>query len=159
MSRSPKGTIQRAATIAEYANDLDVLYTAADDVGDAEKPMMRVHVQNTRGSLQCLQTLFSTMTGQNLTAEDNFFVQGIDSLQALLVVREIRQMFSIPQLGIGMLYAHPTMLSLVDALQQNTFSQSLSSSNTGDVSDASGIAATIEHFTKLIDAIPDRARA
>ena len=159
MSRSPKGTIQRAATIAEYASDLDALYRAADDVTSSEKQMMSVDVHDTGSALQCLRTLFSNIAGQTLTDEDNFFVQGVDSLQALLLVREIRQLFSMPQVEINTLYAHPTMLSLVDALQQNTANESATPPSVTKISNVNSIGPMIKYFSELIDSIPGRPRA
>ena len=158
MSRSPKGTVQRAATVAEYKDILEELYRNADNVADIESSVQRVNVQDTASALQYLQTLFNRVTGRSLAVEDNFFVQGVDSLQTLLLVREMRQMLALPKIEMGTLYAHPTLTSLVDALQRGSESQSLTTQSIESAPDAVHIAPTIEYFCGLVEEIPIRTK-
>jgi acyl-coenzyme A synthetase/AMP-(fatty) acid ligase len=104
MSRSPKGTIQRAATMIEYAKDLDILYANADKLGSAQSTTT-CNIIDTECALTCLQTTVKKVIGQDLKVDDNFFMQGMDSLQAVLLLREIRPIFRCHSLKL-VLFIH-----------------------------------------------------
>ena len=157
MSRSPKGTIQRAATIAEYAQDLDNAYRAADEVGFNATETVDIDTQDGEITVQYLQLLLKTITGQTLDPDDNFFVQGLDSLQALMLSRELRRLFYLPHLEARMLYIHPTISQLVPALKN-----SANGSIAGVLSPVENVSARntrsiVETYSSLIDSIAKSA--
>jgi thioester reductase-like protein len=120
MSRSPKGTIQRKATLLEYQNDIDALYLAADSVSlpsnhtDASN---RVDVQNGEELRSYLKNAVLKVCGQTVGDDENFFVWGMDSLQALLLTRELQHGLQLQGLTTRPVYQNPSIRLLTEALQ------------------------------------------
>ena len=154
MIRSPKGTIQRAATLSEHASTLDAMYKAADEVrsiGEGEF----FNMLDTSSALEWLQALVNKQTKHKLTPEDNLFVQGMDSLQSLLLVREIRNLFGLPQLEVSTLYANPTTLSLFKVIQQLKSGDKPSKVSETSPNDISSILSI---YSRVIDEIPSSSK-
>lgn len=153
MTRSSKGTIQRAATIAEYTKDLDTLYQAADELDGTTEATATCSLHDTESTILFLKSLILKICGQSLEGGDNFFMQGMDSLQALLLTREMRLAFSLPRLDVSMTYTHPTMLSLVDALQQVAKGGKASEHPRSSIN-ANNVDNMLSYHCGLIDSIP-----
>ncbi|TEY43707.1 hypothetical protein BOTCAL_0362g00110 [Botryotinia calthae] len=119
MIRTPKGTIMRAASLAQYEEELDALYETADqnliESSTTSIPIVDPHVF---GSLiSYLKHTASTITGLTFDDEDNFFINGMDSLQALLFLRNLKRVFNLPQLAVNDIYSNSSLASLARGLQ------------------------------------------
>ncbi|CAG8981235.1 hypothetical protein HYALB_00003833 [Hymenoscyphus albidus] len=103
MGRAGKSTIQRPLTVAMYASELESLYADAEKL----KPLsMNPDVKPTEGPLSLdsvsavLQNLVKSQTGwEKISHVDNFYVVGMDSLQTLLLTRDMKQVFQLPDIA------------------------------------------------------------
>ncbi|KAI1748685.1 putative NRPS-like enzyme [Xylaria castorea] len=112
--RSGKGTIQRAATVAQYTAEIDNLYAGADISsflsGEGDQ---HTDVTDVNAVAQLVRNAARAITGlSELSNADNFFGSGMDSLQALRLVRAMRKALSRPNLALSTVYQNPTPLQL-----------------------------------------------
>lgn len=151
MVRTSKGTIQRLATLAQYTKELDDLYSKADSApGSPTKAC--IDIQNTDSLLLYLIDAVSSVTGRVFSKEDNFFMEGMDSLQALQLTRRLKHALAIPELAPSTIYANPSIVSLAAALQrmsgEKQMSKSLDSQNRVHTIDA-----MLSEYKALVDQI------
>lgn len=119
MLRAGKGTVQRSGTLRLYADDIESLYADANTMSaDAEG-----HGLNTVDCLDNLavsqfinKSIISITKWQNLDGNENFFTLGMDSLQALILVRELRRTLTIPNLALTTVYTNPSVTALTNAI-------------------------------------------
>ncbi|TGO35888.1 hypothetical protein BHYA_0142g00040 [Botrytis hyacinthi] len=119
MIRTPKGTIMRAATLAQYKEELDALYETADQTSIESSTTLIPHVDphDFEDLISYLKNTISTLTGLTFDDEDNFFINGMDSLQALMFIRNLKRVFNLPQLVVNDIYSNPSLISLARVLQ------------------------------------------
>ncbi|XXH02557.1 hypothetical protein Hte_008934 [Hypoxylon texense] len=121
--RAGKGTIQRAASIAQYAVEIDSLYENAEtldlDIDNGERTL--VNLKDIQMVEQAIHSTISTITGWSETdTTDHFFDRGMDSLQALRLTRAMRKTLNRPGLSLSTIYQNPTTVQLAAALVANT---------------------------------------
>lgn len=122
MSRASKGTVQRKFTIANYAAEIDALYTDADNLRDHEDPV-EIDINHLDQSL--LRILISTMGKADLSIEDDLFSVGMDSLQVIQTARLLK--LGLKGIGIdadnfapSTVYTNPTISKLAAAVKALT---------------------------------------
>lgn len=117
MTRSPKGTIQRAATLKEYADDIDFWYQQAEsDLGEASngRPLAR---HDTPALKEFIRNEARLATGIVFQDTENFFISGMQSLQALLLSQSIKTTLGDPTFAVGTVYGSPSICQLVASIQ------------------------------------------
>lgn len=119
--RTGKGTIQRKGSLALYKDEFDALYRDADRVTaqlDSEVagpgPVDDVNLisQFITDSVKAI-TKWSA-----LDRTDNFFLRGIDSLQAITLVRWLRQGLQSQKISVPLVYSYPSVEELAKAIVQ-----------------------------------------
>ncbi|KAI1261602.1 putative NRPS-like enzyme [Xylariaceae sp. FL1019] len=112
--RAGKGTIQRAATVAQYTAEINKLYADADVSSYLSANVERYgDVTHVDVATQIIRDVARAVTGRpELDEADNFFDSGMDSLQALQLVRTIRTALHQPGLALSTVYRNPTPESL-----------------------------------------------
>ncbi|KAE8133310.1 NRPS-like enzyme [Aspergillus pseudotamarii] len=120
MLRAGKGTIQRAGTLAQYAQELDALYIDADklaqDDGDRSGPGC---TEDPKLISDYIRQSILTITGWNankLTDTENWFNLGLDSLQTITATRIFKRGLDSPNLTPNLIYLHPTVMELTQAV-------------------------------------------
>ncbi len=105
--RSGKGTIQRAASIAQYAAEIERLYANAESVLDVDADGGEItdaeplDLTDVRMVDRAIRSILSTITGwSEADTTDNFFDRGMDSLKALRLVRVMRKALNRPALSL-----------------------------------------------------------
>lgn len=155
MIRTPKGTIMRAASLAQYTKELDMLYANADKVPDHGNASANIDLQDSSTVLLYLRETVSEITGSlDLQDDDNFFVQGIDSLQALLITRQLKQSLNLPDLAISTIYANPSIRSLAEALQLASGLRESTPKPLYENSSEGKLDALLTAYCELVDRIP-----
>ncbi|KAH6652455.1 hypothetical protein BKA67DRAFT_521644 [Truncatella angustata] len=87
-SRAGKGTVQRAATIEKYTNEIDQLYETAEQVSDLDgKPL---DLSPTALTQSLVHILLPHVRLPSLDQDTNFFSAGMDSLQVMNASRRLR---------------------------------------------------------------------
>ena len=153
MSRSSKGTIQRAATLKEYAKELNTLYEAADIAPFSNGTSVRASLRDMDGVISYLKVSVLDITGRRMADDDNFFVQGMDSLQALILARALKSAFNKPDVTTSMIYRSPTMVLLAKALRDRA--RTYEALDLSDQPDRHEIINTmIEKYIDYVDHIP-----
>ena len=121
MLRAGKGTVQRCGTRRSYTAEIDALYRDADimsaDVdapdtvtpGDLEKSLMKKKIRH---------FILDSMNRKSIDDSDNFFALGMDSLQALVLVRKLKQSLAMSSIALSTIYTNPSVDSLTDAIIQ-----------------------------------------
>ncbi len=116
--RAGKGTIQRAASLAQYTTELDTLYTTIEHDRVEEITPGNFLVSNDAESIsRSIRDTVSTITPQTELEGDsaNFFESGMDSLQALQLMRALRRLY--PQdFGLSTIYSNPNISKLTAAI-------------------------------------------
>lgn len=120
MLRAGKGTVQRPGTLKSYATEIDALYRDAD-LMSAD---MEGEVEDSEGTLnqatvtECvIKSVVSTMDLSSLDEATNFFALGMNSLQALVVVRKLRRSLGM-SIPLSTLYTNPSVLTLTARIVQ-----------------------------------------
>ncbi|KEY72788.1 hypothetical protein S7711_09507 [Stachybotrys chartarum IBT 7711] len=111
MIRSGKGTVQRAATLALYASDIDTLYADAESLTVRDEPEILARDRDSITSFVRNAVLAATKWPA-LDDAERFFDRGLDSLQALGITRALRRALRQPTLGLSTIYKNPTIKEL-----------------------------------------------
>ncbi|KAI1358919.1 acetyl-CoA synthetase-like protein [Xylaria arbuscula] len=120
--RTGKGTVQRAATVAQYATEIEKLYTDADVslTLDGESDQ-QAHVMGVEAAVHLVRNTICAMTSlAPMGDSENFFESGMDSLQALQLVRAMRRALGNPHLALSAVYQNPTPRQFAASALSNT---------------------------------------
>lgn len=155
--RAGKGTIQRAASIAQYAAEIDALYDNADAVdGDRSNSVGGVGPFVDLSDPQSVSRFIRDSVGEIRglvdpdTESTTFFERGLDSLMALQLLRTLRRGLRRPDLALSTIYANPTIPQLQEII--------LSGHEVDpSVQDASLMAPLLKTYSDLIRQIPKPA--
>ncbi|KAK6530174.1 hypothetical protein TWF694_003541 [Orbilia ellipsospora] len=121
MVRAGKGTVQRQATLNLYAKELDLLYNKPDPQPTSPKRVKRSNGMNNRTLVSDIRTMVEMVTEwRKFKDSDDFFALGMDSLQVLQLLKELKLQLSIPALSVSTVYANPS----VDLLAQEILKSS-----------------------------------
>ncbi|KAF7868623.1 hypothetical protein EAF04_005154 [Stromatinia cepivora] len=121
---SAKGTIKRAPTLREYSSEIEKLYLDADRMsayasGDNDENAEDFDMHNTNAVRDILRQAVLKVAkwdDARMQDEDNLFVQGMDSLQALQLIRHLRKALNKHDLTITILYTNPSIAQLSESL-------------------------------------------
>ena len=134
MLRTPKGTVVRKATLAAYEAEIDNLYRATSKDDTPAGPLLKC--KDGSETEKTLLTIFGRVTDlQDLSSDQDIFVAGLDSLQVLAIVRQIKAVIQseAPEhardVNASLVYSNPTIRQLVIALRALSDPQSGSSEN------------------------------
>ncbi|KAF7939089.1 uncharacterized protein EAE97_007170 [Botrytis byssoidea] len=114
-----KGTVQRAGTLQLYREELDALYADADSM-TAEKDgeiSSNIDIGDLSAVSEFMREAVVNITSwSNLDVNEDFFARGMDSLQALTVVRKLRHGLRITSIASSTLYTDPSITQLASAV-------------------------------------------
>lgn len=156
MLRSAKGTIQRRPTLQLYEKEIDELYADADkvsavDVEDLDLSGLSIDCKDPESVTSFIsETLGKFMESKAVSEEDNFFLTGMDSLQALQMTRRLKAVLPIPDLEISTVYANPTIKQLTKAIVDLAH-HGHKSDTSAQLSRIDMVEDTIQHYTSLVD--------
>ncbi|KAI1736250.1 male sterility protein-domain-containing protein [Xylaria scruposa] len=124
--RAAKGTIQRAVSLAQYSTEIDKLYAAADTAEGNDNIADEMHILLDRVAItqRIRETVLSVMRWQNIEDSTGFFDSGMDSLQALRIIRALRGALGASHLALSTLYHNPSISRLAEAILSKTSSNS-----------------------------------
>lgn len=155
MLRAGKGTVQRCGTTRSYTAEIDALYRDADimsaDVdapdtvtpGDLEKSLMKKKIRH---------FILDSMNRKSIDDSDNFFALGMDSLQALVLVRKLKQSLAMSSIALSTIYTNPSVDSLTDAIIQLS-DQTRTSETSSKQEHLQGRKALFEEYRAKMDRI------
>ncbi|KAK1757157.1 putative nrps-like enzyme protein [Echria macrotheca] len=145
--RAAKGTIMRAASAAQYAAEIDKLYSDAE-LGVLEEdegfvPVGTTDVMAVKSLIKDrVVSIVGEQKGGSLDESTSFFDLGMDSLQALQLVRALRRGLYLPGLALSTIYGNPTISKLTNAVTTVT-----------DVPE-DRLEAVLASYTNLVEQIP-----
>ncbi|TVY18185.1 Non-canonical non-ribosomal peptide synthetase FUB8 [Lachnellula arida] len=118
-----KGTVQRAGTLALYKDELEALYSAADETSAVENsPSSRsgvIDLSNPLELAQAVRKVILSVTGwRTVGNQDDFFTQGLDSIQGLVIMQQLRRASGLRTLPTGTIYQHPSISVLSSAINE-----------------------------------------
>ncbi|KAI0172477.1 putative NRPS-like enzyme [Hypoxylon sp. FL1284] len=145
LTRAGKGTIQRAASLTQYADEIDKLYTDMDTIAEADITETPIDPNNKDEIVLLVRKIVSAVTGwAGVDDASSFFDRGADSLQALQVMRALRRSLHRPDIGLSTVYRNPSISQLASVLFEKV-----------DASDdQDDIMPLLETYRGLIDKIP-----
>lgn len=118
LPRAGKGTIQRAAANKLYAAEIADAYRSIDSGSTTFRSgliQLDLHdVQSTKSSL--CKFLQDVLEDDDLAYDNDFFSQGMDSLQLINLLRAINDARPDEPIEAKQIYDHPTIASLASAL-------------------------------------------
>lgn len=113
--------MQRRPTLNLYAEELQALYADAERVAvsPATEVKQAVDVHDPEKASSFIRETITRRTGWNrFENEDNLFLLGMDSLQALLITRDLKQGLANLEIAVSTVYTNPTVLSLANAISE-----------------------------------------
>ncbi|RAH54357.1 NRPS-like enzyme [Aspergillus piperis CBS 112811] len=123
MLRAGKGTVQRAGTLAMYAAELDALYADAEklaqhDAGENPGPGAVDDVVKVAAFIRASLLAITGWSAEKVSDTESWLTLGMDSLQALTITRVLKQGLLLPTLTPNLIYLHPSITELTEAVQQ-----------------------------------------
>ena len=119
MLRAGKGTMQRSGTLKSYAVEIDKLYKDADTMSEDFSGIGAAATGNFDKDLVSKTVrhfILENANWKSLDNSDNFFALGMDSLQALVLVRKLKQALRVPDIALSTIYTNPSVDSLSGAI-------------------------------------------
>ena len=119
MVRAGKGTISRAATLRSYASEIDALYKDVDALftdlkGGSDNQSQSLNEETVRKCVK--ESVLSTVRWSSLDESANFFALGMDSLQAMAIVRKLRESLATSTIALSTVYTNPSLSALTNAI-------------------------------------------
>lgn len=119
MQRAGKGTIQRRHTLALYTREIDALYEDADKVAVTNEagPAVSIDLRDSKALSKYIgELLVQIVDLKDFNDKDNFFIAGMDSLQAVQLTRSLKAALALPDLEISTVYANPSISTITQAI-------------------------------------------
>lgn len=124
MLRTDKGTVKRRATNQAYEEEIDQFYKDIAGFGDASD-VIQLNPRDQDALRVSIRNILTEMKGlQNITTEQDFFAAGMDSLQVMDFVRQLRSSFKdfdggavAHLLSPRTVYSNATVLKLATAIE------------------------------------------
>lgn len=149
--RAGKGTIQRPASIAQYAAEIDALYDNADAVDDsrADGACQLIDLADSQSVGGFIRDSLAGIRGlaDPETDSTTFFDRGLDSLMALQLLRTLRRGLRLPDLTLSTIYANPTISKLQEAIMSGRQEEQT-------VQDESLMEPLLKKYSELTTQIP-----
>ncbi|KAI9685585.1 MAG: putative NRPS-like protein biosynthetic cluster [Bathelium mastoideum] len=118
--RAGKGTIQRAVTLNRFESEIEALYADADKIAIStgeDTAQNAVNIEDPKSLSDFVRKVFASVFKTKLDSDDSSFYEfGIDSLQAVLALRALRQTLTIPTIALSTIYQHPTVHDLTQEI-------------------------------------------
>ncbi|KAK2603194.1 hypothetical protein N8I77_009668 [Diaporthe amygdali] len=124
--RAGKGTIQRAASVAQYTAEIEALYTNAelgpDGDGEPHAPLVSSDPESVSRFVQESVSAVTSWPHEDGDHQPSatFFERGMDSLMALQLTRVLRRGLHRPDIGLPTVYRNPTVSQLTSAILEST---------------------------------------
>lgn len=121
MLRAGKGTVQRSGTLKSYSAEIDKFHGDADTTSadaDVQGIVAPGDLDDRLVSKKVRQFILDTAEWKTLGNSDNVFTLGMDSLQALVFVRKLKQGLAMPDIVLSTVYTNPSVNSLTNAIIQ-----------------------------------------
>ncbi|KAK0648487.1 hypothetical protein B0T16DRAFT_388706 [Cercophora newfieldiana] len=120
--RAGKGTIQRAATVRMYKDEINMIYRRAGEVSSSDVP--KLDLSSKDALTKSIQSLFEkSLQAPKLDADTDFFTVGIDSMQVISASRLLRAGLQAAGVDIDasavatrVIYGNPTAKRLAEYL-------------------------------------------
>ncbi|KAF7931397.1 hypothetical protein EAE99_003868 [Botrytis elliptica] len=157
---SAKGTIQRAPTVREYSSEIEKVYLDADrmspytlgEIVEDEEPVNIYDAKSVRDLLRGAVLRITKWDNATFEDKDNLFVQGMDSLQSLQLIRYLRKALNQSNLPITILYTNPSLDQLSVSIAELANQESKSK-----IANAAGrsqqIVEKLQQYYQLVDQI------
>ncbi|GAW24606.1 hypothetical protein ANO14919_141970 [Xylariales sp. No.14919] len=141
--RAAKGTIQRPVSLAQYSAELDKLYSDADAQADTT-----TEIYSPMGADMLTRRIrdivLETTNWNDIGDSTGFFDSGMDSLQALRIVRTLRRDLGASHLALSTLYQNASIARLTTAILTHKSRQNDSSLMQSLLSTYSGLLQQIK---------------
>ena len=112
MLRAGKGTIQRRGTLDLYGEEIDALFKDADAMAPdsgSENTISISALPEENLTSRIGQAICSITSWKELDANSNFFARGMDSLQALSLVRRLRKELGLNTIALSTVYNNASL--------------------------------------------------
>ncbi|KAI8626018.1 hypothetical protein F5Y19DRAFT_466792 [Xylariaceae sp. FL1651] len=124
--RAGKGTIQRAASISQYTDEIEKLYASIevtfDEEDDQDSAVVRLGSVDLTHTDSVSRLIWKTVPGlirwTDIDESASFFEAGMDSLQALQLSRALRKSLPVGSLALSAIYQSPSALQLAQSLSR-----------------------------------------
>ena len=121
MLRAGKGTVQRKSTLGAYAKELDAIYADVDTIDEFDATT-KIDVSDLDATRASIQRIIDHVTSfQGLGIDEDFFAQGMDSLQVLNLIKHLKAGLisagvNSDNLAPSTVYTNSTVSKLSDAV-------------------------------------------
>ncbi|KAK0767222.1 hypothetical protein N5P37_000956 [Trichoderma harzianum] len=154
---SPKGTMQRMATVRLYKDFIDRLYAQTDEAIEIKDAIAPLDISSPESLMQSIVDIVESMTGiSGIESESDIFSLGVDSMQVLTLSKTLRSALEFAGIKSGkdavaarVIYANPTISGLANYL----FSTAIIGQNDDDTS-AKEISDMVEIISEYSADLP-----
>lgn len=118
MTRTAKGTIKRQDTLLSYSQEIEALYNEAEVAGGLPADLV-VDTGDVRRLREVIRLVFTNVMKRDAPSDeaDFFVVVGMDSLQVIRMVRQLRGALRCPSIEARVVYGNPSVDALAKGLQ------------------------------------------
>lgn len=144
-----------------YADEIEALDSHAEELAaepNGEIPSICGGMNEQTVSRYCQELISSVFGDSTIVTSDNLFTLGMDSLQALLIVRKMKQGLRILDITPSTLYSNPSISALTGAVLR-LWNQQQSSQSSKEEERSYIRSAIIEEYRGMIDEITVPSRA
>lgn len=158
--RAGKGTLQRGISIAQYSREIDAMYAGMEtgvvfEGEDDETELAGGSVSEDAAAWYIHRAVLEVTRWPILEKGDFFFEMGMDSLQALSLLRIVRRAFRRPDIGLSTIYQHSTVSGLARILVSDR-NKALDENNDGNKEEMQSLLTTYRQLIHEIPVPPNR---
>ena len=161
MLRAGKGTVQRSGTLKAYKSEIEALYRDAEKMSFYPSTPAEVELNSfdENNLSQCISRSIMAVTNwDHLSASENLFTRGMDSLHIILLTRKLKQQLQLRDLSPSTIYTNPSVVTLTKTIL-NMHNQSQAMSSTTQQARMKNRNDLLEEYKKRIDQLPSSKTA
>jgi thioester reductase-like protein/acyl-CoA synthetase (AMP-forming)/AMP-acid ligase II len=144
--RAGKGTVQRQSTLAVFESAINLLYSEDDAVDTTLDRDIVAEPLSIEDVVAAVSRIVNSKCNVSSSTSD-FFSEGMDSLQAIQLRRELKREFPNVPMTMKIIYSNPTIKSLASSIVQ------ASSERPTENHQVDGIGQTLQQYLSEIDAL------
>jgi hypothetical protein len=158
---TPKGTVQRQATVRLYAGEIEELYQRNDEqlIADLPKIDIRGAIETLEGELAELIKKAIGIT--DLDIDQDFFAAGMDSLHVMRINKQLKSALDgVPkdEINARLIYGNPTTRMLAVALKALVVSNGTSNGTNGHTNSHISREKIVEEtLNRFLEQLPEKS--
>ncbi|PHH81827.1 hypothetical protein CDD82_7761 [Ophiocordyceps australis] len=145
MLRSGKGTIRRQDTIRLYAEEIEEIYKESELL-NGQSESRSIDINNIDEIAQAIRSAFAIVTKRDIPDDADFFSIGMDSVQVIRLVRQLRRVTGLADITPALVYKNPSISTLSLEIAKSASSNAKENSSVTGVERLQVLEQTIQEY-------------